>query len=195
MKNEFRALLERFAPIDELAWQEFASFIQLKTYQKDEMILPAGKTCNFIGFLYKGNTRVYEIVEGIEVNRVFFLEKNFVTEYYSFISQTPSKETIVCLDDCQILMINYEALQQLYAKHKSMERVGRCITEYMYIRQRNKVTNFLINNPEERYLYLLKENPQLLEKVPHYHIASFLGITPQSLSRIRKRLEHVSSPK
>lgn len=189
MKQEFRIHLEKFASLDELAWKDFESALHYKTYQKEEVILQANTTCKFIGFLLKGNTRVYEIVEGIEVNRVFFLEKNFVTEYFSFITQTPSKEWIVCLEDCQVLMIYYNDMQKLYEKHKSIERVGRRVAEQMYIRQRNKVAQFLILNPEERYLYLMKENPQLFEQVPHYHIASYLGITPQSLSRIRKRLE------
>lgn len=189
MKEKFRIQFEKFAPLDDIAWEDFEAVLHYKTYQKDDIILQAGKTCKFVGFSLKGNTRVYEIVEGVEVNRVFFLEKTFVTEYYSFITQTPSKEWIVCLEDCEMLLVYYEDLQKLYQKHRSIERAGRRIAEQMYIRQRNKVAQFLIHNPEERYLYLMEKNPQLIEQVPHYHIASYLGITPQSLSRIRKRLE------
>lgn len=189
MKQEFRRHLEKFALIDDMAWHDFEAVLHHKSYAKDEIILEADKVCKFIGFLLKGNTRVYEIVEGIEVNRVFFLEKNFVTEYYSFITQSPSKEWIICLEDCEVLMVYYDDLQKLYEKHKSIERMGRRVAEQMYIRQRNKVAQFLILNPEERYLYLLNNRPQLLDQIPHYHIASYLGITPQSLSRIRKRLE------
>ncbi|MEM6265814.1 MAG: Crp/Fnr family transcriptional regulator [Bacteroidota bacterium] len=186
--EQLKTYFSHITPISEEVWEEFASKLRVVHKTSGEIILHEGEVCNFVSFINKGLIRVYEIVEGIEVNRSFFMEGFFATEYQSFVNRCPSVEYLEVVQDAELVMIDYDHLQDMYQKHKSFERLGRLISESLYVRLRKKLERFQVKTPEERYLLMTRENPDYLDKIPHYHIASYLGIKPQSLSRIRSRL-------
>lgn len=185
LKNYFNQI----TPIPTEEWNDFETQLRVINKASGDIFLREGQVCNFVSFINKGFVRVYEIVDGIEVNRTFFMQGFFATEYQSFIMRQPSKEYLEVVSDAELIMIDYQHLQNMYQRYKSFERLGRLLSESLYVKLRQKLERFQVKSPEERYLQMLQENPDYLDKIPHYHLASYLGIKPQSLSRIRKRLQ------
>ncbi len=112
----------------------------------------------------------------------------FAGAYDSFISRKPSKLSIETLEDCQVLTLSYKSLQELYDVFPKMNVFFRKSIEERFVVLHDLFTSYLLNSPEERYIHLLKERHELLTRVPQHQIASFIGVTPVSLSRIRNRV-------
>lgn len=174
--------------LDDTEMQEYCFSFQFKKFKKKELLLQPGEVCNFVGFINEGLTRQYFLLEGEEITVTFTNENRYTTEYTSFLNRKPTFFYIEALEDTEVLMINYDKMQQLYAKSHNGERLGRLISEqvYLFIAQRN--LSLLVESPERRYQKMVKEFPHILQRVPQHQIASYLGIKPESLSRIRKRM-------
>jgi len=183
-----RKYISQFLTFTEDEWQLHQALLSRRFLKKGEFILRGGEVCNHVTFINKGHFRSYNITEGNEITFNFAFEGNYVTDYTSFVSRRPSEDYIVAMDDAEILQMKYEDLQAAYEKSPVWQKFGRLIAEFVliHISQRNK--SLLFNTPEERYLNLMKERPKVFERVPQQYIASYLGIKPESLSRIRKRL-------
>ncbi len=189
--NEFTLLREyisRFLTFSEDEWQLHQSLLTRRFLKKREFLLRAGEVCDHITFINKGYFRVYSILDDEENTTNFAFEGNYITEYSSFVSRQPTTDNIVALDDAEILQLRYIDLQAAYLKSPTWERFGRLMAEYILIFIANRNRSLLYNTPEERYLNLMKERPKVFERIPQHYIASYLGIKPESLSRIRKRL-------
>ena len=123
-----------------------------------------------------------------EATLEFTKEGEFVADYGSFISRQPSIQNIQALEDCEFLVIDYEDLQNLYKKSKNANFLGRMIIEHRFVIMVNQLLTVHQYNPENRYRYFLQHYKDLVQRIPQYHIASYVGVKPQSLSRIRKRI-------
>lgn len=133
--------------------------------------------------------RHYYIRDGEEKTTYFYFEHHFVSSYISAITATPSRLTIEALTDSRLLAFSYKHLQSLYEQSPKWEWFGRLVAEYLAIGLEERMAGLLILSPEERYLELLESNKQkIVERIPQHYIANYLGITPVSLSRIRKRV-------
>ncbi|MEM6347968.1 MAG: Crp/Fnr family transcriptional regulator [Bacteroidota bacterium] len=187
--NQLRTVLNHISPLAEEEWQEFVAPLKTLSLRQGEVLLREGEICDFVAFINKGAVRVYEIIDGVEINRTFFMQGFFATEYKSFLLREPSQEYLEVLTHSDFIMIPHDHLQKFYDKYRSFERLGRRLSEMLYLKLREKLERYQVKTPEERYQEMLTANPQFLDIVPHYHVASYLGITPQSLSRIRKRLK------
>ncbi|MCP9765642.1 Crp/Fnr family transcriptional regulator [Lacihabitans soyangensis] len=161
---------------------------QLKVFKKKEFLLKPGEICNFIGFVNKGLTRQFYTNNNVEITVYFAEENKYTTEYTSFLSRKPSYFYIEALEETEVLMVNYDRMQELYSKSLNGERLGRLICEQVYLFLAERNLSLLIESPEERYLKLGRDFPHILQRVPQHQIASYLGIKPESLSRIRKRM-------
>ncbi len=166
----------------------FQPYLKLKHYQAKDYFLTEGKTCQEIGFINKGCFRTYYLSEGKEINTRFILENDFVVDFDSFIQQKQSKYFIQALEDTEFVSFNLEALQNAYSVSKNWERFGRIMAEQSYKMTTERVESFLFLDGEQRYLDLMKNQPHLLERIPLYHIASYLGLERESLSRLRKKI-------
>jgi CRP/FNR family transcriptional regulator, anaerobic regulatory protein len=189
--DEFRILkdyVSRFLSFTDEEWQLHQSVLTRRFLKKGEFLLKGGEVCDHVTFLNKGHFRVYNIVGGDELTINFAFEGNYVTDYTSFVSRQPSSDYILAMDDAEVLQIKYEDLQATYDKAPVWQKFGRMMAEYIlvFISERNKA--LLFNTPEERYIKLMKERPKVIERIPQQYIASYLGIKPESLSRIRKRM-------
>jgi CRP-like cAMP-binding protein len=147
--------------------------------------------CRDLGILVKGMFRVYHSGSESEEERniFFFSEEQFIVSFASFIYQYPCSYYIEALEDSEILYVSYQDLQSLYLKHKSWERFGRILAEHFFTRSQLRTENLLFLTHEQRYLNLLQEHQNIVQRVTSFHIASYLGIKNQSLSRIKKRLQ------
>ncbi len=187
--NQLKNVLNGISPLAEAEWQEFIGPLKSLSLAQGDILLRQGEVCDFVAFINKGAVRVYEIIDGVEINRTFFMQGFFATEYKSFLLREPSQEYLEVLAPSDFILIPHDHLQKFYDKYRSFERLGRRLSEMLYLKLREKLERYQVKTPEERYQGMLTANPQFLEMVPHYHVASYLGITPQSLSRIRKRLK------
>jgi CRP-like cAMP-binding protein len=164
------------------------SLFKAKHYKKGDFFLADGQVCKHAGFITKGLIRYYINHDGEEKTYEFGQENNFVCNYESFLPQTPSTKIIQALEDCEMLQISYTDLQQFYQSVQGGERFGRLVIEQVFIGLLQALGSLYTDTPENRYKRLLKEHPDLLQRVSQYHIASYVGVKPQSLSRIRKRI-------
>ncbi|NBP69474.1 MAG: Crp/Fnr family transcriptional regulator [Cytophagia bacterium] len=189
--NEFallRKYVSQFITFSEEEWQMHQALLTRRFLKKGEFLLRAGEVCDHITFINKGLFRTYMIINDDEVTSNFAFEGNYITEYTSFVSRQPTIDNIVAMEDAEILQMSYNDIQIAYDKAPVWQKFGRLMAEYVltFISSRNK--SLLFNTPEERYLKLMKERPKVIERIPQHYIASYLGIKPESLSRIRKRL-------
>jgi CRP-like cAMP-binding protein len=118
----------------------------------------------------------------------FFRENRYATHYPAFITQTPSKYYFQCIEPTTIVTVSYKHIQEGYEQFPIFERYGRLVAEEVLKMQQKRIESFLFENAETRYLEFVQENPDLFNRVSLSHLASFLGIERQSLTRIRKKL-------
>jgi len=168
--------------------QHINRLFKLKKIKKGDFFLADGQVCRHAGFIAKGLIRYYINHDGEEKTYDFGQENNFVCNYESFLPQTPSTKIIQALEDCEILQISYTDLQLFYQSVKGGERFGRLVIEQVFMQLLQALSSLYTDTPENRYKKLFKEHPDLLQRVSQYHIASYVGVKPQSLSRIRKRI-------
>lgn len=160
-----------------------------KQYCKNDYFLRQGDVCRRVGFINQGLVRYHAIKDsGEELTLDFGKEGEFTCNYESFLDHSISAVNIQCLEPSEILVISYENLQLLYEKVAQGQKFGRLICEQLYVHAMKKVRSFYVDEPAQRYLQFITHYPSLQQRVPQYHIASFVGVKPPSLSRIRKRL-------
>lgn len=178
----------RFVDFNEQDLAQFRGMLSKKYLPKGRFLLEAGEVCSHVAFINKGHFRSFSMVQDDEVTYNFFFDGNFITDYPSFLSRQPSTETHQALEDAELLMLEYNDMQRGYNNSHMWERFGRLIAEFIIvgIAQRNR--SLLFMSPEERYLDLMKTRPKVIANIPQQYIATYLGIQPESLSRIRKRL-------
>jgi CRP-like cAMP-binding protein len=161
---------------------------ETKSIKKKTNILEAGTTAKEVYFILNGCIRLFYKKDGEDISAYFFTEKMFAGAYDSFISQKPSRHSIETLEDCEVLAISYKALQELFIEFPKMNEFVRKVLEERFVSLHELFTSQILDSPEERYLKLLKERPDIIQRIPQHQIATFLGITPVSLSRIRNRV-------
>lgn len=167
---------------------ELAKIAKKKTIEKGEILIQIGERCNDIYFIEKGLLRGYYYLEGKEITNWFALEGEFATCFYSFVVQKNSFETIQATEDTELIQISFSDLQALYKNYPETERLGRILTEIYYIRLEERLLNIQFKSAKERYLALLETKSNLIKRAPLGQIASYLGITQETLSRMRAEL-------
>jgi CRP-like cAMP-binding protein len=174
----------RLSPEEE---EMFASHFTFKAYRRRQYILQEGNSSRYQSFIVKGVTRTYEVDEnGQEHILQFGLENWWVGDLYSFLKDTKSNYNIDCLEDTEVLQITYPDLELLYQRVPKMERYFRINIENTFIASTSRISSTLAKSAMERYKEFIKRFPQIEQRVPDRQIASYLGITPQSLSRLRR---------
>ncbi len=194
--TQYKQLFDRFVPLSPEEWAFFKSKSRLQHFKKGEVIHRAGDVCKQLLFVNYGVIRSYIIDnEGKDYTwSISFNDKNsqvnhvFVVDYASFVNNEASQLNFEVLEDCQVLSIHYDDLQEVYHHSKNGERFGRLMAEKVYSSAHKLIINRLTKSASTRYKELIKDSPYLLEMVSQNHLATFLGITPQSLSRIRKEI-------
>ncbi|TNE81361.1 MAG: Crp/Fnr family transcriptional regulator [Bacteroidetes bacterium] len=176
-----------FNSFEEQTVTAFAQAFNYKEFKKGEYLLKEGEYCNHLTFILKGAMMCYYLKDGKQYIDEFSLDHEFITDYTSFLTHSPSNKNIQCLEDCKVYVLSNESLNQLYQTNSAnFERLGRVMAEQLYLQWHEKSKSLLMDNATERYLKLIQNRAELPQRVPQYLIAEYLGITPESLSRIRK---------
>jgi CRP-like cAMP-binding protein len=156
-------------------------------FKKGADVQMTGHTCKTIYFVKKGCVRVYYLKEGIDITESFEFENAFVARAESLFTGKPSLKAIQAMEDTSLIAIDSNKLFQLFDTHHDLERLFRKIIEASYVNTVNRIESLQFHTADERYHDLLKEHKDVLKRIPLKYIASYLGITPVSLSRIRSQ--------
>ena len=188
MKVNIKIALFEFIDLTESEWLVFSESFIVKHYNKGEYLLKADDLCDYVGFVDKGFFTFFYLIEGVQHIRGFFFPNEFISNYSCFLLENKSKFNIQALEDSSVTLIHRDALFRLYEKLPKVQELSRNIVENLYIEVSEKYESFFLKTAEERYLELINSRPTIIQRIPQYMIASYLGITPEGLSRIRKRL-------
>jgi len=157
----------------------------IKEYKKNEFILKAGKVSNYTSWIVKGLVRSYYIKDIEDITTKFLWDGAPITSVYSYYSRKPGNENIVALEDTTLASLHYDHMQYLYKTYPAFNVIGRVITEqYLYMLE-IEVYNLRKQKAEDRYQFIVKHFPHLLQRVPLKYLATYLGINLETLSRIR----------
>jgi CRP-like cAMP-binding protein len=185
---DFKNLLKRTLPIDSEAFSLAEQCMFLSILGKHEKFVEEGKICRNFGYIAEGLMRAYIFENDKEITTCLCSKGSFATSNTSFIKQVPSQVTIQALEKTTLLCITHENLLSLYARSAFWTSVGRVIAEREFMLLECKYHCYDLKNAEGKYMELLRNNPDLVNRAPLIHIASWLGITPETLSRIRKKI-------
>ena len=176
---------KKFNPLSKGAVEAIVEICSVITIKKNKDLQAIGHTCKTIYFIKKGVARIYYLHDGIDITENFFFENNIIARVESLLTGKPSRKAIQILEDSEIISINANALFELYNRFHEIERLFRKIFEAAYVDTVNRIEGMQFHTAEERYKALLYEAPDVLKRVPLKYVASYLGITQVSLSRIR----------
>jgi CRP-like cAMP-binding protein len=198
MYEQYKKFISNYLDLNLLEWKLFKSKSTIKKFKKDEVILHQGDICQELYFINSGLARGYIIDEtGKDFTwSIYFNDEKahmtnlFLIEYDSFIYQKPSSIHIEALEDCEVVSVSYKDVEFLYNKLKKGERFGRLMAQEAYSFLHQLVVSRQTKSAKERFEEFADTTPHLLEKVPQYHIATYLGITPQHLSRLKKEYKN-----
>jgi CRP/FNR family transcriptional regulator, anaerobic regulatory protein len=185
--KKFEDFIRSAIPFDREAFNLALPEFNIAELEKGDFFIEKDKTCRHFAYIAEGIIRAFDIQNGNEITTCICSNNTFATSTLSFITQTPSNIYIQALTPVTLLTIGYDKLNALYIRSDFWLRLGKIIMEKEFISLQQELLNLSGKSPDEKYLTLLKENPLIIRNVPLKYIASYLRITPETLSRIRKR--------
>lgn len=186
-------LLSNITPLTDEEKKSIIDYFPIKTHAKGTFLVKEGQLHRRSHHVIQGCVRAYKLIDGEEKTTAFFTENEAVVNFYSFNNQVPSKISLICLEKTTTASISFEKEQEFYTKHSRFESLCRVGLEEMMGNKEEELAERIVLKPEQRYEKLQKERPDLLNRVPQYQIASYLGITPEALSRLRNRIAKKTS--
>ncbi len=175
--------------LNENDWKYLSGSISIKSIEKNNFFLEENQICHFIALVNKGTFIYYRsLANGNDVTTVFAFKGDWITNNHSRLNKSPSHLNIKAIEDSELFVVKQADLLNLYDKIPALERFGRLLLEQAYVRLVQLSIDLQTLSATDRYLKLLQNYPEILQKVPLYHIANYLGIAPKSLSRIRNSI-------
>lgn len=186
--NEIHQHLNSIFPITDEAWIDFEKLLLENTLERNAYLLKEGENAFQCYLLVNGVIRVFYSNEGSEYNKTFFTKGMFPTPITALVSGQPSYLSFQALTDCSLIQFSYEKFTDLFKQHRCLESLMLRIMEREWIKKERHDIQMVTNDATTNYLIFREEYPSLENLIPQYHIASYLGITPIQLSRIRAQL-------
>lgn len=186
--EEIKEYFEQMVTLSEQEWEIFSSKLIKRKFSKNSIIVKVGQKENYLSFIEKGIIRLSIPKDIDDITFDFGFAGNFVSAYQYFLAQEPCNYQVDAITDTILWSVSYSDLQDIYARTSIGNKIGRLASEGLFIKKSKREISLLTQTAEERYLSLFEDAPHLLQNIPLKYIASYIGITPQALSRIRKRI-------
>ncbi len=191
--DQLKAFFNGIVALPEADWDRACPLFRSGQVAKGERILQAGQVCRYLSFVNRGLFRAYLLKDGKEHVRQFLFEDGFAVDIGSFLTQTPSPFFIEALEDSLLLQITQPDMDELCENSFAFMKLARKLSDQSAINLIRRSVSLLVDEATQRYEDLVRERPQVIQRVPQYLIASYLGITPEALSRIRNQLQRRAS--
>lgn len=188
MSNKFVEHFSRISPLSTEEADAISKSMVVRECKKGTVLLKEGQISVDTYFILEGCIREYILIDGEEKTTNFFTEEQWVISMSNFNAQSPSAHYLVCIEDTSVVVGNEQAAQVMFKNFPRFETISRAVMEVFFSEQKKILTSFLTDTPEQRYMNLLKTRPDIFQRVPQYQLASYIGVKPESLSRIRKRV-------
>lgn len=188
MQNKLIAYFSSITTLSNEEKETLEISMEIQSFAKNSFLVKEGQKNTNTFFVLKGLVRQFKLVNGEEISTYFYSENNWIIPLTSFVEQTNSGYFLQCLEDTDVVIGNEEKAQILFKQFPRFETLSRVVMEKAFTEQQNMFSSYLTDSPEERYLKLMQSSSNLLQRVPLYQLASFIGVKPESLSRIRKRM-------
>ena len=189
LTTNFRNYLNNFIPMNDETFNLSLDYLDVIRLKKNDYFITEGNVCKSIAFINSGILRIFYVKDGTEINTCFCLENSLTSSFDSFINQTPSKDNIQALENSELVTLSYENLLKIYELSSDWQKVSRLLTEKECLRLSDRLTSMSFETAREKYLNLMEAQPKIIQRVSIQHIASFLGISRETLSRIRSQIE------
>jgi len=187
--HKLKTYLSSLSPLSAAEWTESMTYFSRQQLRKGEVFIKQHELCRHVGFVAEGSLRVFfSNDQGEDITTCFCTENMFTTSYKSFVAQQPSSLTIVALEDTELYVISFENLQKLYSASSGWQNIGRILAEKAYLTLEQHSISLNKETARDKYVRLLHEQPRVLRTAKMEDIASYLGITRRTLSRIRAAL-------
>ena len=187
--EQLSIILNRLLPLEQEEWQLLADSFERINVPAKTVLTEEGSKAQEIFYISQGILRLYyNTRDNEQVTAFLFSENMFASSLESFLLQAPSNQVLETLEPCTLLVITKERLENLYQNVPKTHILMRKVMEHRFVMAQQLLSSYILASPQERYQQFAAKNPDLLQRVPQHIIASFLGVTPVSLSRIRKRL-------
>lgn len=187
MKEEFRAFISNFPFLKDDEIETIVKHTVIKEFKKGTILLKEGSICKECYAVIRGCVREYYIKKGLDMTTAFFTEGQSVNSFSSYTNQVPSKHFLECSEDSLLTVGNQSLVDQMCERIPRLTEFIKNEVEKDAGELQERMASFMTSTPEERFTDLIKNNPGLMNRVPQHQIASYLGVTPESLSRIKKR--------
>lgn len=186
--EKLRTLLNQIVRITDEEWRLAQSFFKKETLHPGDYFIRQNEVARKVAFIEEGLFKLFYLVDGRERIMLFFQEHEFVSDYFSFLTGTPSVRPVQALEKSVVHTLSRDHLRQLYESSKNWERIGRIMAEKSYVYAVQRANRLLHDDYDTRFKTFMEEYPTLIQRAPQYMIASYLNMTPETLSRIKKRL-------
>lgn len=194
MKDILFDFISKYVTLTEKEKNIILSLDIFRSVKKGTILLEQGRMSNNSYFVLKGCLRIYYIIDGEEKTTAFYTEMDTLTPH-CVIDRAPSEYFVSCVEDCIITVTNTDMEIEVNSNFPKFEIMCRRLSEELLVRQQMDFDEFKNSSPEQRYLNLLQKRPDLIQRAPQHQLASYLGMTPQSLSRLRARIVRNKAPK
>lgn len=185
-------LINYFQKITDLSVAEINALIKsmvIQEHPKGSFLVKDGQYHIDTYFVLTGCIRQYKLIDGNDITTNFFTQEQWIISYELTENRTPSDYNLICIEDSSVVVGNEQKAKEIFKQFPHLEIVSRKIMETVFLEQQIFLTSFITDKPEQRYLKLLKSRPDIFQRVPQYDIATYIGVKPESLSRIRKKIQ------